>query len=150
MNETKKEVLTFDEKLDKIISFLEDDELNLKVDRLFELSVAKKELITRYDIIKNFNIKITTFNQIQSLLRHPNTTLEQVEKIKYIVNKIASYDQAINMINDKSIKSGSRINKNTMSYLLKEEKEENDLVIINVSVNNEKENITIKKILNAK
>lgn len=139
------------DKLNKVIENLEDESKNEKIDMLFDIAIKNKTLLTRYDIVQAFGIKITTFNQIQGALRNPKTTVIETEKIRYIISKIASYDQAINLINDKVIKSGSRnLNKNTMAYLLKEEKEENDMVIINVSVNNDKENITLEKILNAK
>ena len=134
MEEKLKEELTFEEKLNIIIERLNSPKKQKELNDAFEYFISNKQIMTEYDILKCFNISINTYNVIQQSLRKQETTSEQIEKIKYILNSINGYKTSLNMVNDKSIKSGARIGKNTMTYLLKEEQEDNDLIIINVSV----------------
>lgn len=136
-----------EDRLDKIIKNLENKkaiEFNLK--NLFDKHINNKQLITQYDILGVLGISLTTYNNIQVALRRPETTKVEVEKIQYILEEVNSLQGTLSIINDKAIKSGARISKNTMAYILKNETEDKELVVINVEVE-KGERLSLSKLL---
>ncbi len=141
-----KEELKLNEKLDLILTNLKSDSVNENVNKLIEMFLQKRLLLTKIDLLKVFGIKLTTFNELQQAITRKETSKVEIQKIQQIMNKINSYNQVINMVNDKSIKSGGYVSKNAMSYILKHDDNEQQLVIINVSSSNSKTKIDLNKL----
>lgn len=126
---------SLDEKLEAILNRFTDPKGLERLDLYYKRAVETKTLLTRYDILEVFGISLNTWNELTEALRKPETTEKQMNQITYIRDKIDNYEKNIKIINDKSIKSGAKISKSTMSYLLKEKEEEiSEMVIINVNI----------------
>lgn len=138
--------LTLNEKLDLILRNLNDEQINKNIDTLMEMFLQKRLLLTKIDLLKVFGIKLTTFNELQQAITKKETSRVEIQKIQKIMNKINSYNQVIAMVNDKSIKSGGYVSKNAMSYILKQDNQDQQLVIINVSSSNSKTKIDLDKL----
>ena len=138
--------LTLNEKLDLILRNLNDEQINKNIDTLMEMFLQKRLLLTKIDLLKVFGIKLTTFNELQQAITKKETSRVEIQKIQKIMNKINSYNQVIAMVNDKSIKSGGYVSKNAMSYILKQDNQDQQLVIINVSSSNSKTKIDVDKL----
>ena len=138
--------LTLNEKLDLILRNLNDEQINKNIDTLMEMFLQKRLLLTKIDLLKVFGIKLTTFNELQQAITRKETSRVEIQKIQKIMNKINSYNQVIAMVNDKSIKSGGYVSKNAMSYILKQDNQDQQLVIINVSSSNSKTKIDLDKL----
>ena len=138
--------LTLNEKLDLILKNLNDEQINKNIDTLMEMFLQKRLLLTKIDLLKVFGIKLTTFNELQQAITRKETSRVEIQKIQKIMNKINSYNQVIAMVNDKSIKSGGYVSKNAMSYILKQDNQDQQLVIINVSSSNSKTKIDLDKL----
>ena len=138
--------LTLNEKLDLILKNLNDEQVNKNIDTLMEMFLQKRLILTKIDLLKVFGIKLTTFNELQQAITRKETSREEIQKIQKIMNKINSYNQVIAMVNDKSIKSGGYVSKNAMSYILKQDNQDQQLVIINVSSSNSKTKIDLDKL----
>lgn len=138
--------LTLNEKLDLILRNLNDEQVNKNIDTLMEMFLQKRLLLTKIDLLKVFGIKLTTFNELQQAITKKETSRVEIQKIQKIMNKINSYNQVIAMVNDKSIKSGGYVSKNAMSYILKQDNQDQQLVIINVSSSNSKTKIDLDKL----
>ena len=138
--------LTLNEKLDLILRNLNDEQIHKNIDTLMEMFLQKRLLLTKIDLLKVFGIKLTTFNELQQAITRKETSRVEIQKIQKIMNKINSYNQVIAMVNDKSIKSGGYVSKNAMSYILKQDNQDQQLVIINVSSSNSKTKIDLDKL----
>lgn len=138
--------LKLNEKLDLILKNLKDERVNKNIESLMEMFLQKRLLLTKIDLLKVFGIKLTTFNELQQAITKKETTRVEIQKIQQIMNKINSYNQVISMVNDKSIKSGGYVSKNAMSYILKQDNQDQQLVIINVSSSNSKTKIDLDKL----
>ena len=138
--------LKLNEKLDLILKNLNDEQVNKNIDTLMEMFLQKRLILTKIDLLKVFGIKLTTFNELQQAITRKETSRVEIQKIQKIMNKINSYNQVIAMVNDKSIKSGGYVSKNAMSYILKQDNQEQQLVIINVSSSNSKTKIDLDKL----
>lgn len=138
--------LTLNEKLDLILRNLNDEQINKNIDALMEMFLQKRLILTKIDLLKVFGIKLTTFNELQQAITKKETSRVEIQKIQKIMNKINSYNQVIAMVNDKSIKSGGYVSKNAMSYILKQDNQDQQLVIINVSSSNSKTKIDLDKL----
>ena len=138
--------LKLNEKLDLILKNLNDEQVNKNIDTLMEMFLQKRLILTKIDLLKVFGIKLTTFNELQQAITRKETSREEIQKIQKIMNKINSYNQVIAMVNDKSIKSGGYVSKNAMSYILKQDNQDQRLVIINVSSSNSKTKIDLDKL----
>ena len=138
--------LKLNEKLDLILKNLNDEQVNKNIDTLMEMFLQKRLLLTKIDLLKVFGIKLTTFNELQQAITKKETSRVEIQKIQKIMNKINSYNQVIAMVNDKSIKSGGYVSKNAMSYILKQDNQDQQLVIINVSSSNSKTKIDLDKL----
>ena len=138
--------LKLNEKLDLILKNLNDEQVNKNIDTLMEMFLQKRLILTKIDLLKVFGIKLTTFNELQQAITRKETSREEIQKIQQIMNKINSYNQVIAMVNDKSIKSGGYVSKNAMSYILKQDNQDQQLVIINVSSSNSKTKIDLDKL----
>ena len=138
--------LTLNEKLDLILKNLNDEQVNKNIDTLMEMFLQKRLILTKIDLLKVFGIKLTTFNELQQAITRKETSRVEIQKIQKIMNKINSYNQVIAMVNDKSIKSGGYVSKNAMSYILKQDNQDQQLVIINVSSSNSKTKIDLDKL----
>lgn len=138
--------LKLNEKLDLILNNLKNEETEKKINALIELFLQKKLLLTKIDLLKIFGIKLTTFNELQQAISKKETSKVEIQKIQQIMNRINSYNQVIAMVNDKSIKSGGYVSKNAMSYILKQDTQDQQLVIINVSSSNSKTKIDLNKL----
>ena len=138
--------LTLNEKLDLILKNLNDEQVNKNIDTLMEMFLQKRLILTKIDLLKVFGIKLTTFNELQQAITRKETSRVEIQKIQQIMNKINSYNQVIAMVNDKSIKSGGYVSKNAMSYILKQDNQDQQLVIINVSSSNSKTKIDLDKL----
>lgn len=138
--------LTLNEKLDLILRNLNDEQVNKNIDTLMEMFLQKRLILTKIDLLKVFGIKLTTFNELQQAITKKETSRVEIQKIQKIMNKINSYNQVIAMVNDKSIKSGGYVSKNAMSYILKQDNQDQQLVIINVSSSNSKTKIDLDKL----
>lgn len=138
--------LKLNEKLDLILKNLNDEQINKNIDTLMEMFLQKRLLLTKIDLLKVFGIKLTTFNELQQAITKKETSRVEIQKIQKIMNKINSYNQVIAMVNDKSIKSGGYVSKNAMSYILKQDNQDQQLVIINVSSSNSKTKIDLDKL----
>lgn len=138
--------LKLNEKLDLILKNLNDEQVNKNIDTLMEMFLKKRLILTKIDLLKVFGIKLTTFNELQQAITRKETSRVEIQKIQKIMNKINSYNQVIAMVNDKSIKSGGYVSKNAMSYILKQDNQDQQLVIINVSSSNSKTKIDLDKL----
>ena len=138
--------LTLNEKLDLILRNLNDEQINKNIDALMEMFLQKRLILTKIDLLKVFGIKLTTFNELQQAITKKETSRVEIQKIQKIMNKINSDNQVIAMVNDKSIKSGGYVSKNAMSYILKQDNQDQQLVIINVSSSNSKTKIDLDKL----
>lgn len=138
--------LKLNEKLDLILKNLNDEQVNKNIDTLMEMFLQKRLILTKIDLLKVFGIKLTTFNELQQAITRKETSRVEIQKIQQIMNKINSYNQVIAMVNDKSIKSGGYVSKNAMSYILKQDNQDQQLVIINVSSSNSKTKIDLDKL----
>ena len=138
--------LKLNEKLDLILKNLNDEQVNKNIDTLMEMFLQKRLILTKIDLLKVFGIKLTTFNELQQAITKKETSRVEIQKIQQIMNKINSYNQVIAMVNDKSIKSGGYVSKNAMSYILKQDNQDQQLVIINVSSSNSKTKIDLDKL----
>ena len=138
--------LKLNEKLDLILKNLNDEQVNKHIDTLMEMFLQKRLILTKIDLLKVFGIKLTTFNELQQAITRKETSRVEIQKIQKIMNKINSYNQVIAMVNDKSIKSGGYVSKNAMSYILKQDNQDQQLVIINVSSSNSKTKIDLDKL----
>lgn len=138
--------LKLNEKLDLILKNLNDEQVNKNIDALMEMFLQKRLILTKIDLLKVFGIKLTTFNELQQAITRKETSRVEIQKIQKIMNKINSYNQVIAMVNDKSIKSGGYVSKNAMSYILKQDNQDQQLVIINVSSSNSKTKIDLDKL----
>ena len=138
--------LKLNEKLDLILKNLNDEQVNKNIDALMEMFLQKRLILTKIDLLKVFGIKLTTFNELQQAITRKETSRIEIQKIQQIMNKINSYNQVIAMVNDKSIKSGGYVSKNAMSYILKQDNQDQQLVIINVSSSNSKTKIDLDKL----
>ena len=138
--------LKLNEKLDLILKNLNDEQVNKNIDALMEMFLQKRLILTKIDLLKVFGIKLTTFNELQQAITRKETSRIEIQKIQKIMNKINSYNQVIAMVNDKSIKSGGYVSKNAMSYILKQDNQDQQLVIINVSSSNSKTKIDLDKL----
>lgn len=138
--------LKLNEKLDLILKNLNDEQVNKNIDTLMEMFLQKRLILTKIDLLKVFGIKLTTFNELQQAITRKETSRVEIQKIQKIMNKINSYNQVIAMVNDKSIKSGGYVSKNAMSYILKQDTQDQQLVIINVSSSNSKTKIDLDKL----
>ena len=138
--------LKLNEKLDIILKNLNDEQVNKNIDTLMEMFLQKRLILTKIDLLKVFGIKLTTFNELQQAITRKETSRVEIQKIQKIMNKINSYNQVIAMVNDKSIKSGGYVSKNAMSYILKQDNQDQQLVIINVSSSNSKTKIDLDKL----
>lgn len=138
--------LKLNEKLDLILKNLNDEQVNKNIDSLMEMFLQKRLILTKIDLLKVFGIKLTTFNELQQAITRKETSRVEIQKIQKIMNKINSYNQVIAMVNDKSIKSGGYVSKNAMSYILKQDNQDQQLVIINVSSSNSKTKIDLDKL----
>lgn len=138
--------LKLNEKLDLILKNLNDEQVNKNIDTLMEMFLQKRLILTKIDLLKVFGIKLTTFNELQQAITRKETSRVEIQKIQTIMNKINSYNQVIAMVNDKSIKSGGYVSKNAMSYILKQDNQDQQLVIINVSSSNSKTKIDLDKL----
>lgn len=138
--------LKLNEKLDLILKNLNDEQVNKNIDTLMEMFLKKRLILTKIDLLKVFGIKLTTFNELQQAITRKETSRVEIQKIQQIMNKINSYNQVIAMVNDKSIKSGGYVSKNAMSYILKQDNQDQQLVIINVSSSNSKTKIDLDKL----
>lgn len=138
--------LKLNEKLDLILKNLNDEQINKNIDTLMEMFLQKRLILTKIDLLKVFGIKLTTFNELQQAITRKETSRVEIQKIQKIMNKINSYNQVIAMVNDKSIKSGGYVSKNAMSYILKQDNQDQQLVIINVSSSNSKTKIDLDKL----
>lgn len=138
--------LKLNEKLDLILKNLNDEQVNKNIDTLMEMFLQKRLILTKIDLLKVFGIKLTTFNELQQAITRKETSRVEIQKIQQIMNKINSYNQVIAMVNDKSIKSGGYVTKNAMSYILKQDNQDQQLVIINVSSSNSKTKIDLDKL----
>lgn len=138
--------LKLNEKLDLILRNLNDEQVNKNIDTLMEMFLQKRLILTKIDLLKVFGIKLTTFNELQQAITRKETSRVEIQKIQQIMNKINSYNQVIAMVNDKSIKSGGYVSKNAMSYILKQDNQDQQLVIINVSSSNSKTKIDLDKL----
>ena len=138
--------LKLNEKLDLILKNLNDEQVNKNIDTLMEMFLQKRLILTKIDLLKVFGIKFTTFNELQQAITRKETSRVEIQKIQKIMNKINSYNQVIAMVNDKSIKSGGYVSKNAMSYILKQDNQDQQLVIINVSSSNSKTKIDLDKL----
>ena len=138
--------LKLNEKLDLILKNLNDEQVNKNIDTLMEMFLQKRLILTKIDLLKVFGIKLTTFNELQQAITRKETSRVEIQKIQKIMNKINSYNQVIAMVNDKSIKSGGYVSKNAMSYILKQDNQDQQLVIINVSSSNSKTKIDLEKL----
>ena len=138
--------LKLNEKLDLILKNLNDEQVNKNIDTLMEMFLQKRLILTKIDLLKVFGIKLTTFNELQQAITRKETSRVEIQKIQKIMNKINSYNQVIAMVNDKSIKSGGYVSKNAMSYILKQDNQDQQLVIINVSSSNSKTKIDLDKL----
>ena len=138
--------LKLNEKLDLIVKNLNDEQVNKNIDTLMEMFLQKRLILTKIDLLKVFGIKLTTFNELQQAITRKETSRVEIQKIQKIMNKINSYNQVIAMVNDKSIKSGGYVSKNAMSYILKQDNQDQQLVIINVSSSNSKTKIDLDKL----
>lgn len=141
--------LKLNEKLDLILKNLNDEQVNKNIDTLMEMFLQKRLILTKIDLLKVFGIKLTTFNELQQAITRKETSRVEIQKIQKIMNKINSYNQVIAMVNDKSIKSGGYVSKNAMSYILKQDNQDQQLVIINVSSSNSKTKIDLDKLTKA-
>lgn len=142
----EKTQLKLNEKLDLILKNLNDEQINKNIDSLMEMFLQKRLILTKIDLLKVFGIKLTTFNELQQAITRKETSRVEIQKIQKIMNKINSYNQVIAMVNDKSIKSGGYVSKNAMSYILKQDNQDQQLVIINVSSSNSKTKIDLDKL----
>ena len=142
----EKTQLKLNEKLDLILKNLNDEQVNKNIDSLMEMFLQKRLILTKIDLLKVFGIKLTTFNELQQAITRKETSRVEIQKIQKIMNKINSYNQVIAMVNDKSIKSGGYVSKNAMSYILKQDNQDQQLVIINVSSSNSKTKIDLDKL----
>ena len=138
--------LKLNEKLDLILKNLNDEQVNKNIDILMGMFLQKRLILTKIDLLKVFGIKLTTFNELQQAITRKETSRVEIQKIQKIMNKINSYNQVIAMVNDKSIKSGGYVSKNAMSYILKQDNQDQQLVIINVSSSNSKTKIDLDKL----
>ena len=138
--------LKLNEKLGLILKNLNDEQVNKNIDTLMEMFLQKRLILTKIDLLKVFGIKLTTFNELQQAITRKETSRVEIQKIQQIMNKINSYNQVIAMVNDKSIKSGGYVSKNAMSYILKQDNQDQQLVIINVSSSNSKTKIDLDKL----
>ena len=138
--------LKLNEKLDLILKNLNDEQVTKNIDTLMEMFLQKRLILTKIDLLKVFGIKLTTFNELQQAITRKETSRVEIQKIQKIMNKINSYNQVIAMVNDKSIKSGGYVSKNAMSYILKQDNQDQQLVIINVSSSNSKTKIDLDKL----
>ena len=138
--------LKLNEKLDLILKNLNDEQVNKNIDTLMKIFLQKRLILTKIDLLKVFGIKLTTFNELQQAITRKETSRVEIQKIQKIMNKINSYNQVIAMVNDKSIKSGGYVSKNAMSYILKQDNQDQQLVIINVSSSNSKTKIDLDKL----
>ena len=138
--------LKLNEKLDLILKNLNDEQVNKNIDTLMEMFLQKRLILTKIDLLKVFGIKLTTFNELQQAITRKETSRVEIQKIQKIMNKINSYNQVIAMVNDKSIKSGGYVSKNAMSYILKQDNQDQQLVIINVRSSNSKTKIDLDKL----
>ena len=138
--------LKLNEKLDLILKNLNDEQVNKNIDTLMEMFLQKRLILTKIDLLKVFGIKLTTFNELQQAITRKETSRVEIQKIQKIMNKINSYNQVIAMVNDKSIKSGGYVSKNAMSYILKQDNQDQQLVIINVSSSDSKTKIDLDKL----
>ena len=138
--------LKINKKLDLILKNLNDEQVNKNIDTLMEMFLQKRLILTKIDLLKVFGIKLTTFNELQQAITRKETSRVEIQKIQKIMNKINSYNQVIAMVNDKSIKSGGYVSKNAMSYILKQDNQDQQLVIINVSSSNSKTKIDLDKL----
>lgn len=138
--------LKLNEKLDLILKNLNDEQINKNIDALMEMFLQKRLILTKIDLLKVFGIKLTTFNELQQAITRKETSRVEIQKIQKIMNKINSYNQVIAMVNDKSIKSGGYVSKNAMSYILKQDNQDQQLVIINVSSSSSKTKIDLDKL----
>lgn len=145
----EKTQLKLNEKLDLILKNLNDEQVNKNIDSLMEMFLQKRLILTKIDLLKVFGIKLTTFNELQQAITRKETSRVEIQKIQKIMNKINSYNQVIAMVNDKSIKSGGYVSKNAMSYILKQDNQDQQLVIINVSSSNSKTKIDLDKLTKA-
>ena len=142
----EKTQLKLNEKLDLILKNLNDEQVNKNIDSLMEMFLQKRLILTKIDLLKVFGIKLTTFNELQQAITRKETSRVEIQKIQKIMNKINSYNQVIAMVNDKSIKSGGYVSKNAMSYILKQDNQDQQLVIINVSSSHSKTKIDLDKL----
>lgn len=145
----EKTQLKLNEKLDLILKNLNDEQINKNIDSLMEMFLQKRLILTKIDLLKVFGIKLTTFNELQQAITRKETSRVEIQKIQKIMNKINSYNQVIAMVNDKSIKSGGYVSKNAMSYILKQDNQDQQLVIINVSSSSSKTKIDLDKLTKA-
>lgn len=128
----------------KIIEGISQEEIKKNVNN----SLIDEQLLAELDIINWFKIDLVDFNLLKEGSKSKEVDNEVQKKILLVLNKISTTLDYINVINDKVIKSGKAISKNTMSYLLKEKQQNLDNgVIINVYVDGEGENIKLNDLI---
>ena len=121
---------------------------NNNFDNYFKQCISSDTLLSKIDILNYYKLDLSEFEFINNLTKSNDIT----ENGSYLLHEIKeSLNQKmvqISLINDKIIKGGKKIDKNTMAYLLKkQEDKELSNTIINVHIDDGAQTIKLKNII---
>lgn len=133
-------------KIEKIVD--EIIKKDKKINEQIKDAVDNLKIISNMDVYDWFGIDILDFEELRDFARLKNVEREDQ---KIAVNTLSKINKIINIIpkiNDKIIKSGKKLDKNTMSYLLRKNEESEDTgTIINVMIDGEGEEVGLDKLV---
>lgn len=121
---------------------------NNNFDNYFKQCISSDTLLSKIDILNYYKLDLSEFEFINNLTKSNDITENESYLLHEIKESLNQKMVQISLINDKIIKGGKKIDKNTMAYLLKkQEDKELSNTIINVHIDDGAQTIKLKNII---
>lgn len=121
---------------------------NNNFDKYFKQCISSDTLLSKIDILNYYKLDLSEFEFINNLTKSNDITENESYLLHEIKESLNQKMVQISLINDKIIKGGKKIDKNTMAYLLKkQEDKELSNTIINVHIDDGAQTIKLKNII---
>ena len=121
---------------------------NNNFDNYFKQCISSDTLLSKIDILNYYKLDLSEFEFINNLTKSNDITENESYLLHEIKESLNQKMVQISLINDKIIKGGKKIDKNTMAYLLKkQEDKELSNTIINVHIYDGAQTIKLKNII---
>lgn len=108
-----------------------------KIDKFWKGHIEKQQLVSEFILLEFLKISLTDFQKLQNYLKGHSMNEQEINLAKELIDKLNSIAKNMPIVNDSIIKSGAKISREAMNYIIKNKEEEaRETTIISINTEN--------------